>query len=211
MGKDEWVMANPNISKRVLAMLKHDYDLPPSAKRLGSRLDLASTMPHHGRVAEIGVFRGVNAADILKHNDPEELVLVDPWKHYICGCATNTAPRNMSQASLDAIYFEVVERFLGDARVRIVRQTSKEASELFTDGYFDWVYIDGNHEKEYVDIDFEVWSPKVKIGGYLCGHDYSTAPAVYDAVDRYNSRPEWTLEYVTNRDGAESFALRRLA
>lgn len=35
------------------------------------------------------------------------------------------------------------------------------------------VFIDARHDYESVANDIKLWSPKVKIGGVLCGHDYS--------------------------------------
>jgi cephalosporin hydroxylase len=35
-----------------------------------------------------------------------------------------------------------------------------------------FVVIDGAHDYKYVKADIEAWLPKVKSGGYLCGHDY---------------------------------------
>jgi cephalosporin hydroxylase len=41
----------------------------------------------------------------------------------------------------------------------------------FQDGYFDWVYIDGDHSYEAVLNDLKAWYPKVKPGGYLALDD----------------------------------------
>jgi disulfide oxidoreductase YuzD len=44
--------------------------------------------------------------------------------------------------------------------------------KLFPDNYFDFVYIDANHTWQGITNDIHDWWPKVKLGGYLCGHDY---------------------------------------
>jgi cephalosporin hydroxylase len=43
---------------------------------------------------------------------------------------------------------------------------------MFENNSLDFVYIDANHAYNYVVQDIELWYPKVKKGGYLCGHDY---------------------------------------
>jgi len=38
--------------------------------------------------------------------------------------------------------------------------------------HFDFIYIDANHQKEFVLRDIEISIPKLKRGGIICGHDY---------------------------------------
>jgi hypothetical protein len=57
-------------------------------------------------------------------------------------------------------------------RAVMIRSNSKQAVELFNDESLDFVFIDANHAYDFVVEDIELWYPKVKSGGYLCGHDY---------------------------------------
>jgi len=50
--------------------------------------------------------------------------------------------------------------------------TSKEASKVVQNN-LDLVFIDANHGYDYVKEDIELWIPKTKKGGIICGHDYS--------------------------------------
>ena len=43
---------------------------------------------------------------------------------------------------------------------------------LFSTGYFDWVYVDGNHNYEFVLEDLRSFAAKIKVGGHLIGDDY---------------------------------------
>ena len=66
-----------------------------------------------------------------------------------------------------------------------IRMSSINAAETYFDRSLDFVFIDGAHDYDFVKSDIEAWLPKVKIGGYLGGHDYmkSDHPDVVRAVD----------------------------
>jgi len=49
---------------------------------------------------------------------------------------------------------------------------SDTTSKLFADKSIDFVFIDANHEYEYVSRDMRAWIPKIKTDGYIGGHDY---------------------------------------
>jgi hypothetical protein len=51
------------------------------------------------------------------------------------------------------------------------RLDSVSASKLFPDGFFDFVYIDGDHSEVVIE-DVKAWYPKVAPGGMLSGHDW---------------------------------------
>ena len=56
--------------------------------------------------------------------------------------------------------------------------------DLFGKGYFDMAWIDGGHDYETVKGDILSYSPLLKKGGLLSGHDYSKGhPGVRQAVD----------------------------
>lgn len=48
---------------------------------------------------------------------------------------------------------------------------SKDAALIFKDKSCNIVFIDADHSYEQVKNDNEMWLPKVKQGGILCGHD----------------------------------------
>ncbi|NBX26131.1 MAG: class I SAM-dependent methyltransferase, partial [Planctomycetes bacterium] len=74
-------------------------------------------------------------------------------------------------------------------RFSALRLPSLEAAATFADGSLDAVFIDAAHEFAAVAADLEAWYPKVKRGGWFCGHDYSIAwPGVVRAVDRFFTR-----------------------
>lgn len=119
---------------------------------------------------EIGVFRGEFSFEMINALQPKNFYGVDPFELYE-GCVTKPGPEFENQEKLDQLANRVRSELLSrDAQ--LIRKQSKEASLDFEDNSVDVVYIDGDHTYEGVKLDIEVWWPKVKPGGFLCGHDY---------------------------------------
>lgn len=57
--------------------------------------------------------------------------------------------------------------------LRPIRKDSHRAAKLYNDESLDFVFIDGDHIYKNVKQDIISWYPKVKIGGFLGGHDYN--------------------------------------
>jgi hypothetical protein len=156
---------------------------------------LLKRLPKHAVCAEIGVYVGRFTEEILRIARPSKLHLIDPWKFEVDPAYERSmygGSIGQNQAHMDAIYDSVVKCFKS-RRVEIHRGTSTTCSSLFPDSYFDWIYIDGNHQYEFVKQDLELYLPKVKSGGLVAGDDYDRGPgnwandgvtrAVDDAID----------------------------
>jgi predicted O-methyltransferase YrrM len=63
---------------------------------------------------------------------------------------------------------------------------SVEQSEKIQDNSLDMVYIDAAHDYDSVMADLNAWYPKVKSGGFICGHDYHDVFGVKKAVGDFN-------------------------
>lgn len=151
--------------------MKIAVDVPPL--RRGGREELIARLPKGGTGAEIGVWKGAFSTRLLSGTTPVSLHLVDPWvfaahfpRRWYGGALAN------DQKAMDDIHREVVKRFANDTRVIIHRLPSSRAAPMFPDGYFDWVYVDGDHSYEAVLQDLRLWYPKIKKGGFLAGDDY---------------------------------------
>ena len=57
-------------------------------------------------------------------------------------------------------------------RVEFVNKSSVDASKMFPDRHFDYIYIDALHELTDVTSDLTHWYPKIKEGGVISGHDW---------------------------------------
>lgn len=70
-------------------------------------------------------------------------------------------------------------------RAKFLVASTHEAAGMVPDGAFDFVFIDADHSETAVTEDITDWTPKVKKGGWLGGHDYNNKfPGVVAAVDR---------------------------
>jgi hypothetical protein len=139
--------------------------------------------------AEVGVYKG-DFSELILRREPKKLHLIDPWKFeedaaYAGSFYGGTLGKN--QANMESIYQSVLERFCSEIRSEVVevhRDASEKSSSQFPDNYFDWIYIDGNHQYEFVKSDLEIFLPKVKMHGLLAGDDYGSPGWWQDGVTR---------------------------
>jgi len=53
----------------------------------------------------------------------------------------------------------------------VMHMTSKQAASIVKDNTFDLIFIDAGHSYPYIREDIDMWLPKLKSGGIICGHD----------------------------------------
>lgn len=151
------------------------------------------------KIVEIGVRQGENALMMLQELPIERLYLIDPFLPYEDGKTCW-----ISQKTQDDYYFKMFENFkIYLDKITLITKTSEFAHRLFPNLYFDFIYIDGCHDYEFVKKDIECWWQKLKIGGVMAGHDYSGMgyPGVRKAVDEFFkdrtkelSETDWLVE-----------------
>ena len=115
---------------------------------------------------EVGVEYGAFAEQILQ-NWEGRLVCVDFWgkqPNY------NEPPNDKNFIEMFDIFNQKMIPF--SDRVLIVKNLSEVASRFFPENYFDFIFIDANHEYSSIKKDMEVWWPKLKSGGLFSGHDW---------------------------------------
>jgi len=172
------------------------------------RREFLLQLPKNSICAEIGVDKGEFSEEILNIVQPSKLHLIDPWV-YVEDTRYERSlyggNRGQDQEQMDE-RFQKVERRFSDAisrgQVVLHRMNSDVAAASFTDHYFDWIYIDGNHLYEFVKSDLETYSRKVKPQGYILGDDYNVKGwweyGVTRAVDEFVAKNHLEL---TLRDG----------
>ena len=118
--------------------------------------------------AEVGVERGEFSERLLVSNPHLTLHSIDAWQSH------KGYRDHVSQEKLDGFYEATVARLrdvAGDRSI-IHRGFSTDVAKEFADASLDFVYIDANHDLPNTIADIHAWSPKVRRGGILAGHDY---------------------------------------
>lgn len=138
-------------------------------------------LPPPYSIAEIGVYDGTCSELLRKLLPTATLFLVDPWEIDATYEASDGV-RTIEDSSMNEAFKKVQDLFQNDPLAHILKKTSKQAASLVPDG-LDLVFIDGNHDYEFVKEDIELWLPKIRPGGILAGHDYKRFSGVKRAVD----------------------------
>mgnify|MGYP001592017508 CR=1 FL=1 len=125
--------------------------------------------------AEIGVAQGDYAQVLCETISNLKYYGIDPW--YVGGMK-NHVHRGQ---------YELTQKKLAPFDATLIKKYSLKAVKNFADSSLDFVYIDANHQFDYVVCDIIEWTKKVKKGGIVSGHDYVVANTcgVIEAVDGY--------------------------
>jgi cephalosporin hydroxylase len=130
---------------------------------------------------EVGVAFGSMSIWLARLLPQLQMLCVDPFVGYDPGDGMS----EIMASSGDDIEQLVRWRFAneGHGRLNLVRQTSEQAAAGVADQSQDFVFIDADHRYEAVVQDIQLWRPKVRSGGLLCGHDFCAGwPSVVAAV-----------------------------
>ena len=134
-------------------------------------------------MAEIGVYQGYLSERLLENIPRLTLYMIDSWasETYLYDKRLHEKFDLQCEKNYE-LAKKVTDKYFGQAF--IIRDSSINAAKhFFHDNFFDLVFIDAGHEYKDVKTDNTIWLPKVKSGGWLCGHDYPNAPGVVQAVD----------------------------
>ena len=141
------------------------------------REQILGLVPKNSICAEIGVWKGAYSKKILTKTKPKTLHLIDPWEfqdqfpgRWYGGSIAK------DQTDMDMIFRKVQNSFRNYENVIINRGKSNKILPEFPDSYFDWIYIDGNHEYEFVLEDLSIGYLKLKPNGFIAGDDYNWKP-----------------------------------
>jgi predicted O-methyltransferase YrrM len=126
---------------------------------------------------EVGTAQGLYALQLCQSIYGIKLTCVDPYMKYHWKNSTDEHER----------CFKLAHERLDPYGVTILRKTSMEAVGEFKDKSLDFIYIDGNHEFDYVMEDLISLGRKVKSNGIIALHDYYrfSRAGVVEAVDVY--------------------------
>jgi hypothetical protein len=133
------------------------------------------------KVLEIGAYHGANVCCLTKthaiHPD-SEIHCVDPWGDY----EQYPEYKDQQRTNYSKFIHNISQLHPTDLnKIHLHRVKSEEAWSRFADGMFDIIYIDGNHERNFVFEDALMSLKKVKKGGWLVfddAHDAKVMEAI---------------------------------
>jgi predicted O-methyltransferase YrrM len=119
-------------------------------------------------IVEIGTFEG--ASSELFALTCKSVITIDPYD-----IQPDREAKYKQESKDDLINAESTakKRLKKYKNITMVKKMSLDALNDFEDESLDAVYVDGDHARDAVKEDIEAWLPKVKKGGYICGHDYT--------------------------------------
>lgn len=126
-------------------------------------------------VVEIGCFIGIStlwlAAGMACSNSRGRLYAVDtylpkfPWPPFHYSCIVD--PKSVIADSIESAGFSDI--------IHLIESDSKDAASNFDSWLgsdeIDLLFIDGDHSIEGCKSDFELYTPRVAVGGYIIFHD----------------------------------------
>ena len=141
---------------------------------------------------EIGTASGDNANTLLGNLNIKKLYCIDPYGEYY----DEGFKKNIDQSPSYNTAKRKLNKY-GD-RYEFIRGCSNEVIDRIPDD-LDFVYIDGNHNYEYVKKDIQLYYPKVKHKGIFGGHDFIGYIGVIQAVLEFIEKQRLELNF--GRDG----------
>ena len=118
--------------------------------------------------SSLGIFQQIHCIDPFEGEEEANSILGESWDNVKAEFHNNTR------------YFDNIIHYQ-DYSYNIVNN--------FPDRYFDFIYIDANHEYQAVKKDLELYTPKTKF--LIGGHDYQFEwPGVVQAVNEIVGEPD---------------------
>lgn len=182
---------------------------------------VSQILPKNPVCVEIGVHKGEFSKMILSELQPEKLFLIDPWEigydkndkqTYDSGLPTAYSTENDFKFVFNQFYDEIRKN-----KVVMRADYSYNIVNDFPNNYFDFVYIDSCHLYNAVKADLNMFLPKLKENGLLCGHDYFKGViehglifGVVEAVDEFCIEKNFEMIILNNLHGNFDWTLKKI-
>lgn len=143
-----------------------------------------------GRMAEVGVWLGMMSEQLLRRRPDLTLIMVDRWREVPPGHRYRESASLIAQhndVQMEMAFQEALSRTaFADGRRIVMRGESIEMAEQVEDGSLDLGFLDDDHSRDGVLEGLEAWLRKIRVGGWIGGHDWKhprhteVEPAVLD-------------------------------
>lgn len=127
--------------------------------------DLAAAAPKGGVIVELGSYRGKSTVALAwgAQQSGATVWAIDPHESYKQG-ETDFGPLDNSAFLQNIVRMEVSDV------VRVINLPAEEVSIIWHRP-IDVLFLDANHEYEFIDRDFRQWAVAVKVQGVIAMHD----------------------------------------
>lgn len=150
-------------------------------------MQLINSLPSDLTMAEIGCYIGNSTKLFMESGKVKICYAIDIWEDAIMKYETAFGKEhNFTEVE------HTFDRNLEGFNIVKLKMTAQEAAKKLP--ALDFVYIDANHDYEYVIEDIKTAMHKLKPSGIISGHDYHFAtPGVIKAVDEIFGKPDVTF------------------
>jgi MMP 1-O-methyltransferase len=163
------------------------------------------TAPSGSILIEVGSFWGKSAvylAEAAKLADKNlKVYCIDPWsarpdnnpglfdhEHGKLGHIEPQVHAEHHNSMFETFAYFLERTGLSPDPLRVMRMESLEAAELFNEAIpIHFIFLDGDHEYDYVIRELRAWAPLLSRGGFIAGHDWT---------DEFHGVKEAVTEYV---------------
>jgi hypothetical protein len=128
---------------------------------------------------EIGVFYGIHLFEIASIFPNASLFGIDPWIDY----SEYSEYKGQQNTILDG-FKRNLSKCPNNKRIQAYRGLSNDIVPTFQNDFFDIIYVDGNHETDYVYKDGLMSFQKCKPGGYIVFDD-SDWPQTLKGIQKF--------------------------
>jgi hypothetical protein len=150
---------------------------------------------------EIGALHGANLLSVAQtyaSHEQSKLFVIDPWEDY------DDYPEYKGEiASIYDTFIQNIETSNVKDKIIIKRGYSHSQVPTLDNNFFDIIYIDGNHEPNYILEDAVLCFRKLKKNGILIFDDYGWCEIeiIKKSIDSFIACYHAHLEYIGIKDG----------
>lgn len=145
-------------------------------------------------IAELGCWAGHSTSIIcsfLKKQGGGLVYSINSFK----GCETTKLDELARTNDIKSIFLNNIKELGFEQYSRLCESSTIDAAPLFSDKSFDLIFIDADHRYAGIRSDIDLWLPKLKEGGVICGHDFNSFE--YDEKYIHEDCIDWVHHGVT--------------
>ena len=152
--------------------------------------DVVDKAPFDSTFVEVGTWLGKStnylASKIKESKKNINFITIDTFK----GTDDEELHQNIVGSFNGDVFYEFIDNTVLSNNYdsfNIIKDTSHNAANQFSNGSIDYIMLDAGHSYEDVMDDIKIWYNKIKPGGCISGDDYggSFFPGVTQAADEY--------------------------